>query len=66
MVLCIVLARAKIEPWLGWGPWQGRRHVNWDLKNDRNSSSVGEEKAGWVGGVGGLAASTRSYWCDIV
>lgn len=50
MILCIVLARAKTELWLGWGAWQTRRHVNWDSKNDRNSSSVGGEKAGWVGG----------------
>lgn len=40
--------------------------MNWYLENDRNSSSVDGEKAVWVGGAGGLAASVKPRWCEIV
>lgn len=38
--------------------------MKWDSENDRNSSTVGEEKAFWVGGVGGLAVDAKSCWCE--
>lgn len=40
--------------------------MDWDLENDRNSSSVDGEKAVWVGGAGGLAASAEPRWYEIV
>lgn len=59
-----MIAREKFNS--GWaGELCRKGDVKWDSENDRNSSTVGEEKAFWVGGVGGLVVDAKSCWCEI-